>query len=280
MRENGRKSSSRWVDSFNKGADMRKFFLSAAVLTRAINRWQQMALRGKAKLKRSVSTERRPLLEKQGERGESIWQSRSQPFVICLWLGLITFGLIATSATAAETPLIGVVNFASCIAESKAGKKEQENMESIRKQMSTLIDDTEKELKEISSKFEDTEYLDSLSPKAEEELKVKFQALQDDLGRYQNQFYQVLNHANYQMIQKISTTISKAAEKVAGQKTLDYVMNKEACFYIRPDLDVTSLVIAEMDKDFELDVKAKKLTENSEELQIKAVEETTLDKAG
>ena len=61
----------------------------AHLLTRAINRWQQTALRGKAKLKRSASNERRPLLEKQGERGESIWQNRSQLFVTCLMLGLI-----------------------------------------------------------------------------------------------------------------------------------------------------------------------------------------------
>lgn len=192
----------------------------------------------------------------------------------------LVLGLVATSATAAENPLIGVVNFATCVTESKAGKKEQENMESMRKQMSTLIEDTEKELREIATRFEDTEYLDSLSPKAEEDLKVKFQTLQEDLNRYQNQFYQVLNHANYQMIQKMSGNISKAAEKVAAEKHLDYVMNKEACFYIRSDLDVTSLVISVMDKDFELDAKAKKLSDNSEDLQINAVEETMLDQAG
>lgn len=187
--------------------------------------------------------------------------------------------LVAISANAAENPVIGVVNFATCITDSKSGKKEQENMENMRKQMSSLIENTEKELKEISAKFEDTEYLDSLSPKAEEDLKVKFQTLQEDLGRYQNQFYQVLNHANYQMIQKMSGTISKAAEKVAGQKTLDYVMNKEACFYIRPNLDVTAQVIAEMDKTFDLESKAKKLSDNTEELSINPTEETLLDQA-
>jgi outer membrane protein len=190
------------------------------------------------------------------------------------------FGLIATSAAAAETPLIGVVNFATCITESKAGKKEQENMESMRKQMSTLIEDTEKELREIATKFEDSEYLDSLSPKAEEDLKVKFQTLQEDLNRYQNQFYQVLNHANYQMIQKMSGSISKAAEKIASEKHLDYVMNKEACFYIRPELDVTASVIGEMDKNFELDTKSRKLTDGSEDPQINSFDENTLDQAG
>ena len=178
-----------------------------------------------------------------------------------------------------ELPVIGVVNFASCITESKAGKKEQENLEVMRKQLTDLVESTDMELREISAKFEDPEYLDSLSPKAEEELKTKFQARQEDLSRYQNQFYQMMNHAQMQMLQKISGNIAKASEMVASERKLDYVMNKEACFYIRPDLDVTPLVIGEMDKNFELDEKARKLTDNVE--QVQPLDETLLeDQAG
>jgi len=188
----------------------------------------------------------------------------------------VILGLAATSASATDAPLIGVVNFASCITDSKAGKKEQENMENMRKHMSSLIEDSEKELKEIAAKLEDPEYLDSLSPKAEEDLKAKGQALEEDLARYQNQFYQVLQQTNYQIVQKMSGAIAKAAEKVAKQRKLDYVMNKEACFYIRSDLDVTTLVISEMDTSFELDAKTKKLSENEEN----SASEPVLDKAG
>lgn len=187
--------------------------------------------------------------------------------------------LLAGTASAAENIMTGVVNFTTCITDSKQGKKEQENLEMLRKQMSSLIENTEKELKEISSKFEDTEYLDSLSPKAEEELKIRFQTLQEELGRYQNQFYQVLNHANYQMVQKMSSTISVAAKQVAEKNKLDYVINKEACFYIRPDLDVTNQVISEMDKKFEIDAKSKKLSEN-DELDVNAIDEMTNNRAG
>lgn len=190
-----------------------------------------------------------------------------------------SFAMVTAVATAAEIPLIGVVNFTTCVTNSKTGKQEQENMDTMRKQMSSLIENTEKELKEISAKFEDSEYLDSLSPKAEEDLKVRFQTLQEDLGRSQNQFYQMLNHANYQMVQKIGATIAKAAEKIAGQKKLDYVMNKEACFYIRPDLDVTPLVIGEMDKNFDLEAKVKKIADNADDLPINAEGETALEKA-
>ncbi len=189
--------------------------------------------------------------------------------------------VLAGSADAADNAFIGVVNFANCITDSKAGKKEQENMENLRKQMSSLIENTEKELREISAKFDDTEYLDSLSPKAEEELKIKHQSLQEDLGRYQQQFYQVLNHANYQMVQKMSATIAAASEKIAKSKDFDYVINREACFYIRSDLDVTNLVVAEMDKSFDLDAKqTKQLSENEEELQGHAIDDTTLQQAG
>ncbi len=181
---------------------------------------------------------------------------------------------LSAGAFANDKAPIGVVNFASCITESKSGQKEQESMENIRKQMSSMIEDTEKELKELAAKFEDTEFLDSLSPKAEEEMKLKYQTLQDDLGRYQNQFYQVLQHAQYQLIQKMSGNIAQAAEVVAKEKGLEFVINKEACFYIRSDLDVTNAVIGEMDKSYD---SSKKLSENGLELQA---DEALLNKAG
>lgn len=165
---------------------------------------------------------------------------------------------------------VGSVNFVNCITESKSGKKEQENLENIRKQLSTVIEDTEKELREIAGKFEDTEYLDSLSPKAEEELRNKFQALQDDLGRHQNQFYQTLNFFNQQMIQKIGSNIAKAAEKIAQENNLDYVINKEACFYIRSNLDVTTNVIEEMDNLYDIEAKAAEVKDVSDANQSRA----------
>lgn len=186
--------------------------------------------------------------------------------------------LLTGSVSAAESPVIGVVNFATCITDSKVGKKEQENFESIRKHMADLMEDADKELKDIASKFDDPEYLDSLSPKAEEDLRSKFQTRQEDLSRYQYQFNQMMSQAQMQMIHKMNNMISKAAEKIANEKHLDYVMNKEACFYIRPDFEVTSLVINELDKSFELDEKARKLTENTEE--INAIDETVLNQAG
>jgi outer membrane protein len=170
---------------------------------------------------------------------------------------------LASVGFCAENAPIGAVNFASCITESKYGKKEQENMENIRKQMSSMIENTDKELKELSAKFEDTEFLDSLSPKAEEEMKVRYQALQEDLGRLQNQFYQILQHTQYQMVQKISGNIAKAAQAVAQETGIPYILNREACFYIDPNLDVTDKVISLMDAAYEAEETKNKLSENT-----------------
>lgn len=172
---------------------------------------------------------------------------------------LATF-IFAGSAYARDA----VVNFATCVTESKIGKKEQENLENLRKQFTSMIEDSEKQLKEIAEKFEDADYLDSLSPKAEEELKIKYQALNEDLARYQNQYYQVLNQANYQLIQKMSNYISNAAEKVAQKHEYNYVINKEACFYYNPDMDITDTIIDIMDKDFDLESAKQKISDNSD----------------
>ena len=187
------------------------------------------------------------------------------------------FILIATTlagtALFADGGAIGVVNFATCVTESKTGKREQENMENLRKQMASLIEKTEKEIKELAGKFEDTEFLDSLSPKAEEEMKLRYQTLEEDMGRYQNQYMQVMQQAQYQLMHKINTSIAKAAETIANEKKLDYVLNKDACYFIRPSLDLTSSIVSEMDKSFELQ-KDKKVSDNSEDMK------TTNEKAG
>ncbi|PIS01681.1 MAG: hypothetical protein COT84_01180 [Chlamydiae bacterium CG10_big_fil_rev_8_21_14_0_10_35_9] len=181
-----------------------------------------------------------------------------------LFLLVSSIGLTSTLFSGETSKQVAVVNFASCITDSEYGKQEQQNLEYIRKQMTSMMEETEKELKDITGKFEDNDYMDSLSPKAEEELRSKFQALQEDYARYQNQFYQVLNQANYQLMQKMNQNIARAAERLAKRKNLAFVMNKEACFYFNPDLEVTDLVIKEMDNDFANDQKQRKLSENSE----------------
>ncbi|MBN2480084.1 MAG: OmpH family outer membrane protein [Parachlamydiales bacterium] len=179
-----------------------------------------------------------------------------------------------------EKSIIGVVNFMNCVTDSKYGKNEQEQLENIKKQWSSVIEETEKELKDLNSKFQDQDYMDSLSPEAEEELKFKQKSLSEDMMKQQNQLYQILNQANYFFIQKISNNISKASEKIAADKKLDLVLNKEACFYNNPKIDVTDLVIKEMDRNFDKETAKNETKEanetaiNQETKQISELQET------
>jgi outer membrane protein len=121
----------------------------------------------------------------------------------------------------------------------------------MKKQMTSIVEETEKQLNEISAKFNDPEYLDGLSPEAEEDLKNKFRALSEEMSQQQNQYYQVLNQANMRIIQTISNGINTAAERVAKDKKFTVIVNKDACFYFSPSLDVTPQVVSEMDKIFD-----------------------------
>lgn len=163
---------------------------------------------------------------------------------------LTLFGFASESQSA-----VGIVNFGSCISESKFGKQEQASFDTIKQQMTSLVEDAEKQINEVGAKLRDPEYMDGLSSEAEAELKHKLQALNEEYARAQNQYYQVLNQANTRVIQTMSAQIQKAAEKVAQDKQLSMVVNREACFFFAPGLEVTPLIVAEMDKQFELDMK-------------------------
>jgi len=172
---------------------------------------------------------------------------RKTVFSLLAILGLCASGFAASDKQAS----VGIVNFSTCMSESKLGLQEQKSFDSLKEQMTSLIEDTEKQLNEITAKFNDAEYMDGLSPEAEEEMKTKYHALNEEIGRYQNQFYQVMQQANMKIMQTLAANIQEASEKVAKNKKLTMVMNKEACFFAAPTLDVTNLVIAEMDLAFE-----------------------------
>ncbi|MCK4934409.1 MAG: OmpH family outer membrane protein [Simkaniaceae bacterium] len=180
---------------------------------------------------------------------------------------LLTFSLNAASTK------VAVVDFNTCLLDSKYGKEEQESFETLKSQMTTLIGDVEKQLGEIANKLNDPDHLDSLSPDAERELNVQFQTLSEELNRYQQQFYQVLNQAYMKMNQSISGYITEASAKVAKSDNLDYILNKDACFYYNTNLDVTTSVISDMDKLFDKESSKKTSTtpaKNGEKLQANA----------
>ncbi|MBS0654326.1 MAG: OmpH family outer membrane protein [Verrucomicrobia bacterium] len=167
---------------------------------------------------------------------------------------VLVLSVILTSCTfflsaAQEPSKIGVVNFKNCMENSKLGKQEISRLEEVQKQLETTLKAKQKEYDDMSLKFNE-EYLDTLTPKAEEELKERFESLSREISQLQNQFYSLLNQAQYQVIGKLTQTVSEAATVVAKQKGLQLALNDDACLFSAPELDITPHVIAEMDVQF------------------------------
>jgi outer membrane protein len=190
--------------------------------------------------------------------------------LITMFLLLTAWGKCAAADKAdAQMAKIGVVNFSLCFEESKYGKRERDEFEILKKQMVSLLTDTENKLKEISEKFNDADYLDGLSPEGEEELKAKYRAVSEEYNRYQQQYAATLQQRNWQTVQMIQKMISEAATAIAKEKKLAMIVNKEACFYYANQLDITPLVISQMDKSFDTENKNPTAIENFTEADVK-----------
>lgn len=152
---------------------------------------------------------------------------------------------------------IAVVDFKECVEKSKLGKQEQGNFDALKKQMETILEEKEKALNDIASKFNDIDYLDSLSPEAEADLKRKFRALNQELTQQQSQYYQALNQANIKIIQRITDTISAASKEVAKKYKIDLVLNEDSAFFKTGSLDISPFVVVVMDEMYEKEAKDK-----------------------
>lgn len=144
-----------------------------------------------------------------------------------------------------------VVNFKTCAEQSKMGKQEQVSFEALKKQMENVLLEREKVLNDMAKKFEDEDYLDSLSPEAETEMKRKFRTLNQEYTQLQQQYLQTLQQTNYKVVQKLSDEVSKASDIVAKNSKIDMILNDETVFFASPSLDISAEVVKVMDETFE-----------------------------
>jgi outer membrane protein len=163
------------------------------------------------------------------------------------------FLLCVTVPAVADDYKVGFVNFKRCVEKAKLGKKEKDSFETLKKQMGDGLEKMEKEITEMSKKFEDSDYREGLSPTAEEEMKQKYQKLSQEYARNQNQCYQLLNQANFKMLQGLQESVAKAAERVRDKHKLDFILTDDAAFAFAPSIDYTDDVIKELDHRFDIE---------------------------
>lgn len=185
--------------------------------------------------------------------------------------------LLALSPLALESKEnIGLVNFRTCIIDSALGKKESAKLQETRQKTTLSLQETEKELNAVLTKLNDQDYLDALSKEGQEELKTKFQMLNEEMNRSQNQSIQMLQEGQRAMVQKVFEAVQSASKKVSQEKKIPLILNEEAAFYSDASLNVTALVIKEMDKrDAEEMAKLAKQEQQKHENEAKASEKKT-----
>lgn len=156
---------------------------------------------------------------------------------------------LVAMAPEAEAAGYGFVNFKEIIEKSKLGKQEQATFDALKTQMEKVLQEKDKELSELAAKFNDPDYMDSLSPEAENELKHKLRLLSQELEGRQQQFVQALQNAQAKIMQKIAESVVKSSEKIAKDKQLDAVFNQDAAFW--SSNNISADVIKEMDLNFQ-----------------------------
>jgi outer membrane protein len=160
---------------------------------------------------------------------------------------LVCLAMASVGFAAEKGMAIGTVSFKTVIEKSRIGKEEQVRFEQMRKQMEQTLEQKEKELNELGPKFNE-EYLDSLTPEAEKDLKDKFSNLSQELTQKQNEFYQSLNQAQMQVVQKVYEMVSEASKSLAAEKGLDLIINDEVCFFKNDKMDVSADIIKKLDQ--------------------------------
>jgi len=165
--------------------------------------------------------------------------------------------LAAADANTASAPKIASVDFKKVVEESKYGKREQANFEGLKKQMETVLEEKEKALTDMESKFNDPDYLDSLSPEAENEMKNNFRTINQELGQIQSQYYQTLNQANMLILQQLGELVSKSAAQAAKDSGFDMILSTESGFYFAPNLDLSQKIISLLNEQFDKEQKEK-----------------------
>lgn len=168
-------------------------------------------------------------------------------------LALCSFIFGATSLLAkekAKNSAYGFVNFETCMTSSLRGKKEKDLLEKQFLEMEKLVKDLETQANEDHKKLNDQDYLDAITPQAQEELQVSYQRKMEELRRAHLQYSHARQQIQNRFYQILSTDVKRASEIIAKAKNFDAILHSEATFFSSSDFDVTEQVIAEMDRLF------------------------------
>ncbi len=172
----------------------------------------------------------------------------------------ILAGCLAFSgmACADTTPAfnMGTVNMQKCVEKSLVGQKYDKDIRDLETKLKASLDEKQTALKDIADKLKNEDYLDSISPEAEQELQAKGQNMQMELQQLNQQAMQMMQQARGMAMQELSRQIGAASQDVAKERAFSLVISEEACLFTSTTNDVTDAVVAKMNATFEKEQQA------------------------
>jgi len=170
-----------------------------------------------------------------------------------LTLALLTLGSLSAAET---TSKIGFIDFERCSTDSKVGKEEYSAFNALQNKAMADMQAMDKERQELAEKAKDQDYLDGLSPEAQNELNQKIQNQQMKMQMAGESYQNTLRQMYEAMEQKITSSVTTASKKIAEEKNLDFVFPSKLCIVSRDQMNVTSEVIKKMDELFDTEQKS------------------------
>ena len=156
------------------------------------------------------------------------------------------FALTLVAANAFAQIKLAVVEPERIMDESKEGKRIQAQLKSYHDQKQGEITAKEAELKALDEKAKDPKLADDKKEELGNQFKQKYyeyqafaKASQEDMEGRQNK-----------ALQDLQAKVSAVVSKYAASKGLSMVLVKRMCLYNADALDITSEIIAEMDKAY------------------------------
>jgi outer membrane protein len=151
---------------------------------------------------------------------------------------------VAVSAVAAEVK-IGVVDFQSILAKSKAGQKVDAELKSERQRMEKDFEGKRTELEELKKKLEREAMVMSRETREEKEieLRVKLKGAQD----LEKQYRQELMRKEQEEVKKIQTEVLKIVADIGKKGQYTLVTSKLGVLYSADSVDLTDEVIKALD---------------------------------
>ena len=156
------------------------------------------------------------------------------------------FALTLMAVNAFAQMKLAVVEPERIMDESKEGKRVQAQLKAYHDQKQGEITAKEAELKALDEKAKDPKLADDKKEELANQFKQKYyeyqafaKASQEDMESRQNK-----------ALQDLQVKISAVVSKYAASKGLSLVLSKRICLYNADALDVTSDIIAEMDKAY------------------------------